>query len=229
MSFSEGVLPWVIGLTIILWIIGLGWIFAFVPPDYQQRETVLILFIHVPAAMLAVNTYILMCIACAVGLVRRQPLSFFLAQSCAPIGAVFTVLALITGAFWGAPMWGTWWVWDARLTSILILLFFYIGYIVLGKALEDTYKVDELTSIFCLVGSVFALMSRYATLFLSTLHQGASLSLDAETNVDDAYYWPLLVMIAAYYGIFLTLLFVGMRTRIRARQIQVWQMGRSHA
>jgi heme exporter protein C len=164
-----------------------------------------------------------MCVACLIGIVRRQPLSFFIARACAPVGAVFTVIGLVTGAFWGAPMWGTWWVWDARLTSMLILLFFYVGYMVLAKALEDNSKSDDLTSIFCLVGSVFAIMSRYAVLFLSTLHQGATLSLDKEENIADVYFWPLIVMIVAFYALFFSLVLNDIRTRIRSRQIQVWE------
>lgn len=209
-----------VAASLLLWCIGLFWIFGFVAPDYQQKETVFILFIHVPVAMLAINTYIFMCIMSLVGLVRQQPLSFIAARAAAPIGAVFAVLALVTGAVWGAPMWGTWWVWDARLTSMLILLFFYIGYLILGSALDNNSKGNELSAIFCLVGSVFAFMSRYAVLFLSTLHQGASLSLDSAQHIDNSYYWPLLVMIAAFYAMFFALLINDMRTRIWQRQIQ---------
>ncbi|MEL7276844.1 MAG: heme ABC transporter permease CcmC, partial [Pseudomonadota bacterium] len=137
----------------------------------------------------------------------------------APVGAVMTVIALLTGAIWGQPMWGTWWEWDPRLTSFLVLFVFYLGYIALWEAVEDPDKAADLTAVLCMVGSVFALMSRYAVLFWNQgLHQGASLSLDKETNVADVFYQPLLVCIAGFVLLFVTLVLVRTRTEIRARR-----------
>ena len=115
---------------------GLGWALFATPPDYQQGSTVRIIFLHVPAAMLAINTYFIMAVASGIGLIRRHHVSFLIAKAAAPIGAAFTAVALITGAVWGQPMWGTWWVWDARLTAVLIMFFFYLGYMALWAAIE---------------------------------------------------------------------------------------------
>tara|TARA_R100000049_G_C1872765_1_gene31921 strand:- start:120 stop:551 length:432 start_codon:yes stop_codon:yes gene_type:complete len=132
---------------------------------------------------------------------------------------MFTLIALITGAFWGQPMWGTWWEWDPRLTSFLILFLFYLGYMALWQAIENDDTAADLTSILCLVGSVFALLSRYAVLFWNQgLHQGASLSLDAEENVADVYWYPALVCIAGFVLLFVALVFLRTQTEIRARR-----------
>ncbi len=132
-----------------------------------------------------------------------------------------TLIALVTGAIWGQPMWGTWWAWDPRLTSFLILFLFYLGYIALWAAIEDPDTAADLTSVLCLVGSVFALLSRYAVNFWNQgLHQGASLSLDAEENVADVFYFPLLVCIAGFVLLFVALVLLRTRTEIRARRLQ---------
>ncbi|MEM1342970.1 MAG: heme ABC transporter permease [Pseudomonadota bacterium] len=198
--------------------LGLSWSLLATPDDYQQGSTVKILFIHVPAAMLAINTYALMAVASLIGLVRRHQVSFLIAKAAAPIGAAFTAVALITGAVWGQPMWGTWWVWDARLTAVLIMFFFYLGYMALWEAIEDPYQASDLTAILCLVGVVFAFLARYAVNFWATLHQGASLSVAAGQRVDDAFRLPLYVMMAAFYVLFIALLLVRTRTEIRARR-----------
>ncbi len=197
--------------------IGIGWGLS-VPDDYQQGSTVKILFIHVPAAMLAINTYAIMAIASVVGLVRRHPVSFLVAKAAAPIGAAFTAVALVTGAVWGQPMWGTWWVWDARLTAVLIMFFFYLGYIALWEAVDEPEKAQELTSVLCLVGVVFAFFARYAVNFWATLHQPASLSVEAGQRVDDVFRTPLYLCMIAFYLVFIALLLVRARTEIRLRR-----------
>jgi len=214
-------------LVIPLWVmaaltlaLGLGWALFATPDDYQQGSTVKILFIHVPAAMLAINTYAIMAIASVVGLVRRHHVSFLVAKAAAPIGAAFTAIALVTGAVWGQPMWGTWWVWDARLTAVLIMFFFYLGYMALWAAIEDPFKAEDLTAILCLVGVVFAFFSRYAVNFWATLHQDASLSVEAGQRVDDAFRTPLYICMAAFYLLFSALLIVRARTEIRRRRAQ---------
>ncbi len=197
---------------------GLGWALFATPPDYQQGSTVKIIFLHVPAAMLAINTYFVMAVASGVGLVRRHHVSFLVAKAAAPIGAAFTAVALITGAVWGQPMWGTWWVWDARLTAVLIMFFFYLGYMALWTAIDEPEKAADLSAVLCLVGVVFAFLSRYAVRFFSTLHQDSSLSIEAGQRIDDAFRMPLYLCIVAFYVLFLALLLLRTRTEIRLRR-----------
>ena len=200
--------------------LALVWGLFWTPDDYQQGSTVKILFIHVPAAMLAINTYALMAIASMIGLVRRHHVSFLVAKAAAPIGAAFTAVALVTGAVWGQPMWGTWWVWDARLTAVLIMFFFYLGYIALWETIEDREKAEDLTGILCLVGVVFAFFARYAVNFWATLHQGASLSVAEGQRVDDVFRTPLYLSMIAFYVFFVWLLLVRTRTEIRRRRAE---------
>ena len=134
------------------------------------------------------------------------------------IGLAFTAIALITGAVWGQPMWGTWWVWDARLTAVLIMFFFYLGYVALWAAIEEPEKAADLSGVLCLVGVIFAFLSRYAVMFWATLHQGASLSVAEGQRVDDAFRTPLYIMMVAFYLFFIALLLVRARTEIRLRR-----------
>ncbi|MEL7000886.1 MAG: heme ABC transporter permease, partial [Pseudomonadota bacterium] len=207
---------WVLSGALIAF--GLGWALFFTPPDYQQGSTVKILFIHVPAAMLAINTYALMALASVIGLVRRHHVSFLVAKAAAPIGAAFTAVAIITGAVWGQPMWGTWWVWDARLTAVLIMFFFYLGYMALWAAIEEPDKAADLSAVLCLVGVVFAFLSRYAVRFWNTLHQDSSLSVEAGQRIDDAFRTPLYICMAAFYVLFIAILLLRARTEIRQRR-----------
>lgn len=201
--------------------VGLGWGFLFTPDDYQQGSTVKILFIHVPAALMAINAWLMMLAASLIWFIRRHHVSALAARAAAPVGATMTVIALATGAIWGQPMWGTWWAWDPRLTSFFILFLFYVGYIALWSAVDDPDTAADLTSILCLVGSVFALLSRYAVNFWSQgLHQGASLSLDRESHVDDVFYQPLLFSIVGFGLVFLALVLTRTRTEIRVRRIR---------
>ena len=208
----------------VLLVIGLGWALFATPDDYKQGSTVKILFIHVPAAMLAINTYAIMAIASGVGIIRRHHVSFLVAKAAAPIGAAFTAIALITGAVWGQPMWGTWWVWDARLTAVLIMFFFYLGYMALWATIDEPEKAADLSGILCLVGVIFAFLSRYAVMFWATLHQGASLSVAEGQRVDDAFRTPLYIMMAAFYLLFIALLLVRARTEIRQRRARLQGM-----
>lgn len=218
---SDLVLPWVGALALICLVVGLVWGFLFTPEDYRQGASVKIIYLHVPAALMAINGWLMMLVASLIWLVRRHHVSALAARAAAPVGAVMTVIALVTGAFWGQPIWGTWWVWDPRLTSFLILLLFYLGYIALWAAIENDDTAADLTSILCLVGSVFALLSRYAVLFWNQgLHQGASLSLDKKENVDNVFYLPLLVCIAGFVLLFLALVLLRTQTEIRARRMR---------
>ncbi|SFC57543.1 heme ABC transporter permease [Tropicimonas isoalkanivorans] len=221
MALSGAVLPFAAAGTAIALVVGLAWGFFFTPEDYRQGSTVKIIYIHVPSAMVAINCWLMMLVASLVWLIRRHHVSALAAKAAAPIGATMTVIALATGAIWGQPMWGTWWAWDPRLTSFLVLFLFYLGYMALWAAVDNPDTAAELTSVLCIVGSVFAVLSRYALVFWNQgLHQGASLSLDKEENVADVFYWPLLIAIAGFVGLFVTLLLVRTRTEVRARRLQ---------
>ncbi|SET62401.1 heme ABC transporter permease CcmC [Oceanicella actignis] len=230
MRLSAAALPWCAGGAALALLVGTVWGFFLTPDDYRQGSTVKILFVHVPSALMAINIYAMMAVASVIWLVRRHHVSALAAKAAAPIGAAMTAIALATGAMWGQPMWGAPWVWDPRLTSFLILFLFYVGYIALWAAIEDPDAAADLTSVLCLVGTVFAVVSRYAVLFWNQgLHQGASLSLDAKENVDDAFYWPLLAMIAGFALFFLALLLLRTRTEIRRRRIRALRMARARA
>ena len=219
MSFSRAVLPTLSVLSFTLILTGLIWGFFFTPDDFRQGSTVKIIYLHVPAALVAINTWFVMLIGSLVWIVRRHHISYLIAKSAAPIGLTMTLVTLATGAIWGKPMWGTFWAWDPRLTSFLILFFFYLGYLALWKSIQDQQKVSDLTALLCIVGTVFALLSRYAVNFWNQgLHQGASLSLDKEENIANIFYWPLLVCIAGFILFFITFLLIRTRTEIRLKQ-----------
>lgn len=221
MDTSAKMLPWLGALTVIFLVVGPVWGFYFTPVDFRQGSTVKIIYLHVPAAMMAINAWVMMLLASLIWLIRRHHVSALAARAAAPVGLTFTVIALVTGALWGQPMWGTWWAWDPRLTSFLILFLFYLGYIALWSAIEDSDAAADLTAVLCLVGSVFAVLSRYAAQFWNQgLHQGASLSLDKQENVADVFYLPLLVCIAGFVLLFVTLVLLRTRTEIRARRLQ---------
>ncbi|MEP2784256.1 MAG: heme ABC transporter permease [Pseudoruegeria sp.] len=221
MQTSGALLPWVAGAATLCVFVGLIWGFFFTPDDFRQGATVKIIYLHVPSALMAINAWIMMLVTSLIWLIRRHHVSALAARAAAPIGLVMTMIALFTGAVWGEPMWGTYWAWDPRLTSFLILFLFYLGYISLWAAIDDPDTAADLTSVLCLVGSVFALLSRYAVLFWNQgLHQGASLSLDKEENVADVFYLPLLVCIAGFVLLFLALVLLRTRTEIRSRRLQ---------
>ena len=162
-----------------------------------------------------------MLVASLIWLVRRHHVSALAAKAAAPVGVAMTLIALATGAIWGQPMWGTYWAWDPRLTSFMILFLFYLGYMALWAAIDDPDMAADLTSVLCMVGSVFALMSRYAVNFWNQgLHQGASLSLDKEKNVADVFYQPLLFAIAGFVLLFFALILLRTRTEIRTRRLR---------
>jgi heme exporter protein C len=218
---TDRVLPAVAWLAALLLLAGLVWGFFFTPDDFRQGSTVKIIYLHVPSALMAINAWLMMLVTSLVWIVRRHHVSALAARAAAPVGMVMTLIALATGALWGQPMWGTWWAWDPRLTSFLILFLFYLGYIALWEAIENDDTAADLTSILCLVGSVFALLSRYAVNFWNQgLHQGASLSLDKKENVADVFWHPLLVSIAGFVLLFVALVLMRTRTEIRARRMR---------
>ena len=225
LRLSDKVLPFFAGFSVIGLAVGLFWGFFFTPDDYRQGSTVKIIYLHVPSALMAINAWFMMLVASVIWLIRRHHVSALAAKAAAPIGMTMTMVALITGALWGQPMWGTWWAWDPRLTSFLILFLFYLGYIALWLAIDNPDTAADLTSVLCIVGSVFAVLSRYAVNFWNQgLHQGASLSLDKEKNVADVFYQPLLFSIFGFVFLFLTLVLVGTRTEIRLRRTEALRL-----
>lgn len=220
MALSGAALPWLAVATVVLFAVGLYLALVVSPPDYQQGETVRIMFVHVPAAWLALFAYLLMAIASAVGLVFRHPLADVAAKSAAPIGACFTFLALVTGSLWGKPMWGAWWVWDARLTSVLILFLLYLGYMAIWQALEEPQRAARLAAIVAIVGVVNLPIIKFSVDWWNSLHQPASvLRLDGP-SIHHTMLVPLLVMAAAYMVLFVTLHLLAMRSEVLRRRVR---------
>ena len=222
---TDKVLPpiaWAAGVCLV---VGLVWGFFLTPDDFRQGSTVKIIYWHVPSALMAINAWLMMLVASIVWVVRRHHVSALAARAAAPVGVTMTLIALFTGAIWGQPMWGTWWVWDPRLTSFLILCFFYIGYVALWSALSDQDLAADLTSLLAMVGSIFAVLSRYAVPFWNQgLHQGTSIPVaTGERTVDDTFFVPLAIAMAGCFFLFLSLTLLGARTDVRARRLAVLQ------
>jgi heme exporter protein C len=220
LRLSERVLPtlWVLAISSV--VVGLVWGFFFTPDDARQGSTVKIIYIHVPAALMAINAWFMMLVASLIWLIRRHHVSALAAKAAAPVGVVMTLIALITGAIWGQPMWGTWWAWDPRLTSFLILFLFYLGYIALWEAIEDSDTAADLTAVLCMVGSVFAVLSRYAVNFWNQgLHQGTSVPVaTGERTVVDVFFVPLVISMVGFGLLFLALVLYRTGTEIRIRR-----------
>ena len=224
LKWSAKIVPVSATLATVLLLLGLVWGGMFTPDDYRQGSTVKIIFVHVPSAFLAINIYFMMFAASLIWLIKRHHVSALAAKAAAPIGIAMTLIALVTGAIWGQPMWGTPWVWDPRLTSFAIMLAFYISYISLWSSMSNNDKAADLSSILCLTGSIFAVLSRYAANFWDQgLHQGASLSLDKEEHVSNEFFFPLLVCIFGFTFLFITLLLIRTQTEIRKRRIDSLQ------
>lgn len=185
--------PWVMGVALSMITIGIFGGLVLAPADYQQGDGFRIIYVHVPAAWLSLFSYSLMAIAAGIGLVWRIKLAHAVAASCAVPGASFTFLALATGSIWGKPMWGTWWEWDARLTSELILLFLFLGYIALRNAFDDISKADRASAVLALVGIVNVPIIHYSVNWWNTLHQGATVTKLSAPSISTSMLWPLLV------------------------------------
>ena len=209
-------------IAVLAIIIGLVWGVFFTSPDYKQMESVKIIFIHVPAAFLAINIYLMMTVTSLVWLIRRHYVSALAAKSSAMIGLTMTIVTIITGSLWGSSTWGTYWVWDPRLTSFAILLCFYVGYILLWQAVKSLEKAANVTSLFCIIGSVFALLSRYIVFFIDQgLHQGPTLSLDQEKNIDNSYYFPLILALVGFSSLFVYLVLVRTTTELNKFKLKL--------
>ena len=198
-GFSQRLLPWLGAATVLSLAAGLLLALVYSPPDYQQGETVRIMYIHVPAAMMSMLVYVVMAVAGAILLIWRMKMAEMVAAASAPIGASFTLLALITGSLWGKPMWGTWWAWDARLTSELILLFLYLGYMALYNAIEDRRSAGRAAAVLALVGVINIPIIHYSVEWWYTLHQGPTTQgVRIAGSIHPAMRWPLFTMMIAF-------------------------------
>jgi len=217
---SEKLIPWLGGAALLL-IVTATWLGLFVaPPDYQQGDSYRIMFIHVPSAWMSLMIYVTMAVSGAVGLIWRIKMAEDVASACAPVGAAFTVLTLITGSLWGKPMWGTWWVWDARLTSELILLFLYLGFISLEASINDPRTATRAASVLAMVGVVNVPIIHFSVEWWNTLHQGATVSRLGAPAIYSSMLWPLLLMAVGFMLYFGTVLLMRMRCKLLARERQ---------
>ena len=224
-QLASAVLPWSTALTVALFIAGLWFAMVVSPADYQQGETVRIMYVHVPAAWMALATYSFMAAASVASLVWRHLLADIAARAAAPLGAGFTIIALATGSLWGKPIWNTWWVWDARLTSVLVLLFLYIGHIALTHAFDNPARGARAAAVLALVGFINIPIIKFSVNWWNTLHQPASVTrLDAPA-IHPAMLTPLLLMALAFSAYFVTILLVRMRAELVARRLENMQIG----
>jgi len=218
MRLSAKAVPWCGWAAALVITVGLFWSLVVAPPDYQQGDTVRIMYVHVPAAWMALSVYLFVAVASAVALVWRHPLAEVAARSAAPIGAAFTFVCLATGSLWGRPMWGAWWVWDARLTSVLILFFLYLGYIALANAFDDPARGGRAAAVLALVGVVNLPIIKFSVDWWNTLHQPASVMRIGGPRIDISMLAPLLIMALGFTLLFVALLMVRMRTALNERK-----------
>ena len=223
LKFAGAVIPSLAGLAVILLGAGLYLSFFVAPPDYQQGETVRIMFIHVPSAWLAMFAYVLIAISGLGTLIWRHPLADVSAKAAAPIGATFTFLALVTGSLWGKPMWGTYWVWDARLTSMLVLFLLYLGLIALWQAIEEPGRAGRAAAILALVGAVNIPIIKFSVNWWNTLHQPASVIRAGGPTIDSSLLTPLVVMALGFTVLFILLHLIAMRAEILRRRVRALQ------
>jgi heme exporter protein C len=218
LGVARRVLPWAWGLTVLLFGIGLTMAFR-APPDYQQGETVKIMYIHVPAAWLATFIWGVMTLSALGTLVWRHPLADAAQKAAAPLGAGFTFICLVTGSLWGKPMWGTYWVWDARLTSVLVLFILYLGLIALWRSIEEPGRAARAAAILTLVGAVDLPIIKFSVEWWNTLHQPASVFRSDGPTIAPELLWPLLIMAVAFTFLFLTLHVMAIRNEILRRRL----------
>ena len=217
-QISGKLLPWFSFLSLSLLTVGLGWGLFFAPVDHIQGNSYRIIFIHVPAASLALGMYASIAVASAIYFIWKIKLADVAAKVMAPVGSSFCLLALLTGAIWGKPTWGTWWVWDARLTSMLILLFLYLGLIALRGALENREVAGRACALLAIVGVVNLPIIKYSVDWWNSLHQGASITLIKGSTIDPQMLWPLLLSIAGFYCFCGLVVLLRMRLEILSRE-----------
>ncbi|MBM3512620.1 MAG: heme ABC transporter permease [Alphaproteobacteria bacterium] len=216
---ANAVLPWSTAIAVAAFVIGLPLALVFSPPDYQQGETVRIMYVHVPAAWMSLMVYMVIAGSSAAFLIWRHTVAHLIARASAPLGAMFAAVCLISGMLWGQPMWGTFWVWDARLTSVLILFFIYIGYIALLDAFDDPERGDRAAAILALVGSVNVPIIHFSVEWWSTLHQGTIITMDGLTLSGDMAR-PLLIMVAGFTAFYVSVVIIRLRAELLAAKIR---------
>ncbi len=227
---ADRVLPWATGLAVILVGVALYGGLFLAPADYQQGDTVRIMYVHVPSAWMAMFVYASLATAAASGLIWRHPLAFVIAQSAAPIGAAFTFLALVTGSLWGKPMWGTWWVWDGRLTSVLILFFLYLGLMALAESFDDPKRGQKAAAVLAIVGVVILPIIKFSVDWWATLHQPASITrLDGETTIHGTQLWPVLVMALGFTAYYVAVLLIRVKQQVLASRLRSLQLAAADA
>lgn len=216
---SNAILKWLTPLAWALFALGLVWGLAIAPMDYQQKNSFRIIYIHVPAAALSLSIYVMMAVASFVFFVWRVKLLALFARAAAPYGALMTAIALITGAIWGRPTWGTYWVWDARLTSELILFFLYLAYIMLHYSIDDRALADRLCAILAIVGVINIPIIHYSVVWWNSLHQGATLFKVGAPSMSASMLYPLLIMLVAFYGLYFSYVLKAMQNVLLANSI----------
>ena len=220
-------MPWTGGVAAICIAVALVAALFLSPADYQQGDSVRIMYVHVPAAWMAMFVYTCIAVASATALVWLHPLADLAARAASPVGAAFTFLALVTGALWGKPMWGTWWVWDARLTSVLVLFFLYLGHMAIANAFEDPTRGRRAAAILALVGFVNVPIIKFSVDWWNTLHQPASVSRIGVPAIHASMLWPLLLMAVGFTLFFVTLLLMRMKSELlgaRLRNLRLMQV-----
>ncbi|HYW60127.1 MAG TPA: heme ABC transporter permease [Xanthobacteraceae bacterium] len=229
LGFAERALPWLIAATLFAFAIGLTQALFVAPDDYQQGATVKIMFLHVPSAWLGMFCWSLMSAAALGTLVWRHPLADVAAKAAAPIGAAFTFLCLFTGSMWGRPMWGTYWVWDARLTSVLVMFIMYLGLIALWRSVEDPSRAGRAAAVLTLVGAINLPIIKFSVDWWNTLHQPASVFRVGGSSIDRSILMPLFAMAIAFTLLFVTLHIAAMRNEILRRRVRGMLMLQAHA
>ncbi|MCZ6576063.1 MAG: heme ABC transporter permease [Acidiferrobacterales bacterium] len=217
-ALAGQLIPWLAGLTVLLLAVGLYLGLFVAPPDYQQGESYRIMFIHVPSAWMSLFVYVVMAAAGAAGLAWHTKIAEVLASACAPVGASFTLITLVTGSLWGKPMWGTWWAWDARLTSELILLFLYIGFMALQASIDEPRRAARAAAVLALVGVVNIPIIHFSVEWWNTLHQPASVSKVGTPSIHPSMLVPLLLMALGFKLYFFTVVLMRMRYQILERE-----------
>ena len=224
LKLGRAILPWSAACTVLCLASGLYFGLFVAPADYQQGETVRIMYVHVPSAWMAMFVYSSIVIASAMALIWKHPLADLIGKASAPVGAGFTVICLVTGSLWGKPMWGTWWVWDARLTSVLILFFLYLGYIALNNAFDDPVRGAKASAVLALVGAVNLPIIKFSVDWWNTLHQPASVTrLDAPA-IHSSMLWPLLLMALGFTLFYFSILILRVRSEVAAARIRNIQL-----
>ena len=206
-------------LSCLFLVIGLIFVFYLSPNDYQQGSTVRIMYIHVPSAWLALMTYAIMTVYSIAALAFKTPFGFVINTAVAPIGAIFTLVCIITGSMWGKPMWGTWWVWDARLTSVAILFIFYLIIIFINLSFENRIVREKISAIFVLLGSINLPIVKFSVDWWNTLHQPASISKLSKPNIDPSMMTPLIIMTFAFIFLGITIAILRIKTEILSRKV----------